>query len=296
MIADFLKQWGILHWEIAQTPYHLVTLLPGTPSACHPTAQTSYQPVTLLPRHPISLSPYITRHPSAWTPYLTRTYLTLNLSHSPYLTLTLSHSHSVSLTPYLISSSPNTLSPCHPIARHPISLSPCYPRHPIAWTPYLTHTLSHSYPISLRPYLTLTLFGSHPYLSLTLSHSHPISLSPISLSPYLTHTLCRSHPICVLPYRPCAQEVTEGMLELERPRIETATELEQLQDQKDNLQEHLNKLKHTLVVVTLSHACKLRRASLRLCFCLILQICCTFKRSFPSDEEKCHQNLYLIFD
>ena len=22
----------------------------------------------------------------------------------------------------------------------------------------------------------------------------------------------------------------------------------------------------------------------------------TFKRSFPSDEEKCHQNLYLIFD
>ena len=163
-------------------------------------------------------------------------------------------------------------------------------------TPYCLDTLSHSHPISLLPYLT-------PYLTQTLSHSHPIwltshliSLSPISLSPYLTHTLSRSHPICVLPYRPCAQEVTEGMLELEWSRIETATELEQLHDQKDNLQEHLNMLKHTLVMVTLSHECTLRHASLRLCFCLFLQICCTFKRSFPSDKEKCHQNLYLIFD
>ncbi|KAK2179421.1 hypothetical protein NP493_491g00001 [Ridgeia piscesae] len=44
-------------------------------------------------------------------------------------------------------------------------------------------------------------------------------------------------------------EVTEGMLELERSRIETATELEQLHDQKDNLQEHLSMLKHTRVVI-----------------------------------------------
>ena len=346
MIVDFLKQWGILHWEIAQTPYHLVTLLPGTPSACHPTAQTSYQPVTLLLRHPISLSPSIPRHPIAWTPYLTRSYLTLNLSHSPYLTLTLSHLHPVSLTPYLISSSPNTLSHCHPISQdtllpgHPISLAPIslstYLTLPISLSPYLTYTLSHSHPISSHlaqtPYhhVTLlpgtrtachpvtpdTLLPGHPisltpYLTLTLSHtlSHSdpislspylahtlISLSPISLSPYLTHTLSRSHPICVLPYRPCAQEVTEGMLELEWSRIETATELEQLHDQKDNLQEHLNMLKHTLIMVTLSHECTLRHASLRLCFCLFLQICCTFKRSFPSDKEKCHQNLYLIFD
>ena len=103
------------------------------------------------------------------------------------------------------------------LSRHPISLSPYSPRHPIAWTPYLTH------PISLTPYLTLILFHS-PYLTLTLSHS-----------PYLTHTLSHSQPICESPYRPCAQEVTEGMLELERSRIETATELEQLHDQKDNL-------------------------------------------------------------
>ncbi|KAK2140525.1 hypothetical protein NP493_5730g00000 [Ridgeia piscesae] len=40
----------------------------------------------------------------------------------------------------------------------------------------------------------------------------------------------------------------EGMLELERSRLETATELEQLHDQKDNLQEHLSMLKHTLVI------------------------------------------------
>ena len=234
---------------------HPTSLSPGCPdilSACHLIAQTSYQPVTLYPK----------------TAYCLDTLSHSHLSHSQPISLSLSHSHPISLTPYLISSSPNTLSPCHPIARHPISLSPCYPRHPIAWTPYLTHTLSHSYPIShpisLRPYLTLTLFGSHRYLSLTLSHSDPISLSPISLSPYLTHTRSRSHPICVSPYRPCAQEVTEGMLELERSRIETATELEKLQDQKDSLQEHLNMLKHTLVVVTLSHACTLRHASLRL--------------------------------
>ena len=162
MIVDFLKQWGILHWQIAQTPYHHVTLLPGTPSACHSIVKTSYQLVTLFPQ-----------------------------------------------------------------------------------TPYLTH------PISLTPYLTLILFHS-PYLTLTLSHS-----------PYLTHTLSHSHPICESPYRPCAQEVTEGMLELERSRIETATELEQLHDQKDNLQEHLSVLKHTLVVVTLSHVCTCRHASSR---------------------------------
>ena len=152
MIVDFLKHWGILHWQIAQTPYHHVTLLPGTPSACHSIVKTSYQLVTLFPQ-----------------------------------------------------------------------------------TPYCLDTLSHS-----------------SYLTLTLSHS-----------PYLTHTLSHSHPICESPYRPCAQEVTEGMLELERSRIETATELEQLYDQKDNLQEHLSVLKHTLVVVTLSHACTCRLASSR---------------------------------
>ena len=142
MIVDFLKQWGILHWEIAQTPYHHVTLLPGTPSACHSIVKTSYQLVTLFPQ-----------------------------------------------------------------------------------TPYCLDTLSHS--------------------------------------SYLTHTLSHSHPICESPYRPCAQEVTEGMLELERSRIEMATELEQLHDQKDNLQEHLSVLKHTLVVITLSHACTCRHASSR---------------------------------
>ena len=162
MIVDFLKQWGILHWQIAQTRYHHVTLLPGTPSACHSIVKTSYQLVTLFPQ-------------------------------TPYCLDTLSHSS------------------------------------------YLTHILFHS-----------------PYLTLTLSHS-----------PYLTHTLSHSHPICESPYRPCAQEVTEGMLELERSRIETATELEQLHDQKDNLQEHLSVLKHTLVVVTLSHACTCRHASSR---------------------------------
>ena len=166
------------------------------------------------------------------------------------------------------------------LSRRPISLSPYSPRHPIAWTPYLTH------PISLTPYLTLILFHS-PYLTLTLSHS-----------PYLTHTLSHSHPICESPYCPCAQEVTEGMLELERSRIETATELEQLHNQKDNLQEHLSVLKHTLVMVThsrmLSRVVTLRHASSRLCFCLFLKICRTFKRSFLSDEEKCHRNLYFI--
>ena len=141
------------------------------------------------------------------------------------------------------------------LSRHPISLSPYSPRHPIAWTPYLTHPISLTpyltHPISLTPYLTLTLFHS-PYLTLTLSHS-----------PYLTHTLSHSHPICESPYCPCSQEVTERMLVLERSRIETATELEQLHDQKDNLQEHLSVLKHTLIVVTLSHACTCRHASSR---------------------------------
>ena len=138
--------------------------------------------------------------------------------------------------------------------------------HPISLSPYLTHTLSHSHPISLSPYLTLTLSHSHlislsPYLTHTLSRSHPISLSP-----YLTHTLSHSHPICVSPYCPCAQEVTEGMLELERSRIETVTVLEQLHDQKDNLQDHLSMLKHILIVVTLSHACTLRYACISVFF------------------------------
>ena len=225
--------------------------LGNSPYSISPYCQESHQPVTLYPIHPI-----------AWTPYLT-----LNLSHSPYLTLTLFHSHPISLTPYFTL----TLS-------HPISLSPyltLFHSHHISLSPYLTHTLSHSHPISLSPYLTLTLSHSHPispYLTLTLSHSHPISLSP-----YLTLTLSHSHPISLSPYHPCAQEVTEGMLELERSRIETATELEQLHDQKDNLQEHLSVLKHTLVVVTLSHACTCRHASSRLCFRLFLQICSTFK-------------------
>ena len=152
---------------------------------------------------------------------------------------------------FTLANSPDTLSPCHPFARHPISLSL-----------YCQDILSACHPIPPD-----TLLPGHP-ISLILSHSHPISLSsyfthPISLSPYLTHTLSHSHPICESPYRPCAQEVTEGMLELERSRIETATELEQLHDQKDNLQEHLSVLKHTLVVVTLSHACTCRHASSR---------------------------------
>ena len=69
-MVDVLRQWGILFWEIAQTPYHHVTLLPGTPPTCHP-----IPPDTLLPAHPISLTPYLTQ--------------------------TLSHSHHISLTPYL---------------------------------------------------------------------------------------------------------------------------------------------------------------------------------------------------
>jgi hypothetical protein len=95
-------------------------------------------------------------------------------------------------------------------------------------------------------------------------------------------------------YRPCAQEMTEGMLELERSRIETATELEQLHNQKDNLQEHLSMVIHTLVVVILSHACMLHHTSSRLCFCLFHQICSTFKRSFPSDEEKSSKFMFYI--
>ena len=190
---------------------------------------------------------------------------------------------------FTLANSPDTLSPCHPFARHPISLSL-----------YCQDILSACHPIPPD-----TLLPGHP-ISLILSYSHPISLSsyfthPISLSPYLTHpisptpyltlTLSVNHPIASF-----SQEVTEGMLELEQSRIETATEMEQLHDQKDNLQEHLSMLKHTLIVVTLSHACvvTLRHASSRLCFCLFLKIC--FKRSFPSDEEKCHRNLYFIFD
>ena len=243
MIVDFLKQWGILHWEIAHTPYRPIT---RNPISLSPSISD-----TLLPGHPISLSTYLT-HP---------------ISLSPYFTLTLSHSHPISLSPYL------TLSHSHHISPYfTLTLSHS---HPISLTPYLTLTLSHSHPISLSPYLTLTLshpISLSPYLTLTLSHSHPISLSP-----YLTLTLSHSHPISLSPYHPCAQEVSEGMLELERSRIETATELEQLHDQKDNLQEHLSVLKHTLVVVTLSHACTCRHASSRLCFRLFLQICSTFK-------------------
>ena len=132
---------------------------------------------------------------------------------------------------FTLANSPDTLSPCHPFARHPISLS---------------------------LYCQDILSACHPIPPDTLLPGHPISLI-LSHAPYLTHTLSHSHPICESPYRPCAQEVTEGMLELERSHIETATELEQLHDQKDNLQE----LKHTLVVVTLSHACTCRHASSR---------------------------------
>ena len=152
---------------------------------------------------------------------------------------------------FTLANSPDTLSPCHPFARHPISLSLYCQDILSACHPIPPDTLLLGHPISLTPYLTLILFHS-PYLTLTLSHS-----------PYLTHTLSHSHPICESPYRPCAQEVTEGMLELERSRIETATELEQIHDQKDNLQEHLSVLKQTLVVVTLSHACTCRHASSR---------------------------------
>ena len=201
--VDFLKQWGILHWEIAQTTYHLVTLLPGTPPACHPAAQTSYQPVTLLPRHPISLSPYIPRQPIAWTPYLTRTYLTLNLSLSPYLTLTLSHSHPISShlaqTPY----HHVTLLPGTPSACHPVTPDTLLPGHPISLTHYLTltlsHTLSHSDPISLSPYLAHTVISVSPSLTLTLSHSHPSHCHLISPTPDLALTLSVCHPIAPVP-------------------------------------------------------------------------------------------------
>ncbi|KAI0228189.1 hypothetical protein LSAT2_021339 [Lamellibrachia satsuma] len=39
------------------------------------------------------------------------------------------------------------------------------------------------------------------------------------------------------------------MLDLERSRLETATELEQLHDQKDELEGHLSMLKHSLIVI-----------------------------------------------
>ncbi len=141
-----------------------------------------------------------------------------------------------------------SLSACHHIP--PDTL---LPGHPISHTPYLALTLSYSHPVSLTP------ISLSPYLTHMLSH-------PISLSPYLTHTPSHSHPICVSPYRPCAQEVTEGMLELERSRVKMATELEQLHDQKDNLQERLSMLKHTLIVVTLSHACTLHHACVSVFF------------------------------
>ena len=113
---------------------------------------------------------------------------------------------------FTLANSPDTLSPCHPFARHPISLSlycqdilsACHPIPPDTLLPGhpISLILSHSHPISLSSYFT------HP-ISLTLSHSHPISLT-LSHSPYLTHTLSHSHPICESPYRPCAQEVTGG--------------------------------------------------------------------------------------
>ena len=106
--------------HLALTPYHHVTLLPGTPSACHPIT-----PDTLLPGHPISLIHYLTltlshtlsySDPISLSPYFAHTLISI----SPSLTLTLSHSHPshchlISLTPYLAL----TLSVCHPIAPVP---------------------------------------------------------------------------------------------------------------------------------------------------------------------------------
>ena len=76
--------------HLAQTPYHHVTLLPGTPSACH-----HIPPYTLLPGHPISLPHYLTLNLSH------SPYLTLSHSFTPHLTQTLSHSHPLLLSPYL---------------------------------------------------------------------------------------------------------------------------------------------------------------------------------------------------
>ena len=102
---------------------------------------------------------------------------------------------------FTLANSPDTLSPCHPFARHPISLSL-----------YCQDILSACHPIPPD-----TLLPGHP-ISLILSHSYPISLSsyfthPISLSPYLTHsisptpyltlTLSVSHPIARVPRRGC---------------------------------------------------------------------------------------------
>ena len=71
------------------------------------------------------------------------------------------------------------------------------------------------------------------------------------------------------------------MLELERSRIKMATELEQLHDQKDNLQEHLSVLKQTLVVVTLSHVCTCRHASSRCVSVFFFRFVALLKRHGP---------------
>ena len=92
-ISPTLSHSHLISSHLAQTPYHHVTLLPGTPSACH-----HIPPDTLLPGHPISL------------PH----YLTLDLSHSTYLIHPISFtlSHSISLTPHLT----QTLYHSHPIS------------------------------------------------------------------------------------------------------------------------------------------------------------------------------------
>ena len=110
---------------------------------------------------------------------------------------------------FTLANSPDTLSPCHPFARHPISLSLYCQDILSACNPIPPDTLLPGHPISL------ILSHSHP-ISLILSHPHPISLSsyfthPISLSPYLTHpisptpyltlTLSVSHPIARVPRR-----------------------------------------------------------------------------------------------
>ena len=182
---------------IARHPISLSPYCPDILSACHLIAQTSYQSVTLYPK----------------TPYCLDTLSQLHLSHSQpisHLTHTLSHSHPISShlaqTPY----HHVTLLPGTPSACHPVTPDTLLPGHPISLTHYLTitlsHTLSHSDPISLSPYLTHTLISVSPSLTLALSHSHQSHCHLISLTPYLALT--------------CAQEVTEGMLELERSRIE----------------------------------------------------------------------------
>ena len=47
----------------------------------------------------------------------------------------------------------------------------------------------------------------------------------------------------------CVQEVTGGLHDLDRSRNEALSELEQLHYQKDNLEGHLESLKHNLNLV-----------------------------------------------